>query len=101
VRFALCGQRAAEWHIAADRIGIMGFLGGRTPVGDRVDEFRIAEMRRPSIRSIAVSSRPDFAILGYPVITLTEPWTHQGSKTNLLGETRMPPSCEACRWKRA
>ncbi len=33
-----------------------------------------------------VSSRPDFAILGYPVITLTEPWTHQGSKTNLLGE---------------
>jgi acetyl esterase/lipase len=33
-----------------------------------------------------VSSRPDFAILGYPVITLTEAWTHQGSRTNLLGE---------------
>jgi acetyl esterase/lipase len=31
-------------------------------------------------------SRPDFAILAYPVISLTEPWTHQGSKTNLLGE---------------
>jgi acetyl esterase/lipase len=31
-------------------------------------------------------SRPDFAILGYPVITFTEAWTHQGSKTNLLGE---------------
>ena len=33
-----------------------------------------------------MSSRPDFAILAYPVITLTEPWTHQGSKTNLLGD---------------
>jgi len=30
-------------------------------------------------------SRPDFAILGYPVITFTESWTHQGSKTSLLG----------------
>jgi acetyl esterase/lipase len=33
-----------------------------------------------------VSSRPDFAILGYPVISFVESWTHQGSKTNLLGD---------------
>ena len=32
-----------------------------------------------------VSSRPDFVVLGYPVISMTETWTHQGSKTNLLG----------------
>ena len=38
----------------------------------------------------AVSSRPDFAILGYPVISLVEPWTHQGSKTNLLGDAPDP-----------
>jgi len=25
-------------------------------------------------------------VLGYPVISLVEPWTHQGSKTALLGE---------------
>lgn len=30
-------------------------------------------------------SRPDFAVLGYPVISMTEAWTHQGSKTNLVG----------------
>ena len=35
-------------------------------------------------------SRPDFAILGYPVITFIEPWTHQGSKTALLGATPDP-----------
>ena len=33
-----------------------------------------------------VSSRPDFAILGYPVISLTAAYTHQGSRRNLLGE---------------
>jgi acetyl esterase/lipase len=37
-----------------------------------------------------VSSRPDFAILGYPVISMTETWTHQGSKTALLGANADP-----------
>jgi acetyl esterase/lipase len=37
-----------------------------------------------------VSSRPDFAVLGYPVISMTETWTHQGSKTNLLGNSPDP-----------
>ena len=31
-------------------------------------------------------SRPDFAVLAYPVITLVEPWAHQVSKTMLLGD---------------
>ena len=37
-----------------------------------------------------VSSRPDYSILGYPVISLVEPWTHQGSKDNLLGANPDP-----------
>ena len=37
-----------------------------------------------------VSSRPDFAILAYPVISFIEPWTHQGSKTALLGDAPDP-----------
>ena len=37
-----------------------------------------------------VGSRPDFAVLGYPVISLTEAWTHQGSKTALLGASADP-----------
>jgi acetyl esterase/lipase len=32
-----------------------------------------------------VSSRPDFMILGYPVISLIEPFAHAGSRRNLLG----------------
>ena len=31
-------------------------------------------------------ARPDFMILIYPVITFREPYAHQGSRNNLLGE---------------
>src|SRR5262249_41590095 len=37
-----------------------------------------------------IGSRPDFSILAYPVISFVEQWTHQGSKTNLLGENPDP-----------
>jgi len=33
-----------------------------------------------------VSCRPDFGVLIYPVITMTDPYTHKGSRKNLLGE---------------
>ena len=32
------------------------------------------------------ASRPDFVVLGYPVISMTAAWTHKGSKRNLLGD---------------
>jgi acetyl esterase/lipase len=35
-------------------------------------------------------SRPDFVVLGYPVVSMTESWTHRGSKTNLLGDNPDP-----------
>jgi acetyl esterase/lipase len=81
--------RAAEWHIASDRIGFMGFSAGghlASTVSTHFDNGN-ANAADPIDR---VSSRPDFAILGYPVISLTEPWTHQGSKRNLLGEAPDP-----------
>jgi len=37
-----------------------------------------------------VSSRPDFAVLGYPVISMTAAWTHKGSRRNLLGDEPDP-----------
>jgi len=37
-----------------------------------------------------VSCRPDFLVLGYPVISFTAPNTDQGSVTNLLGENPDP-----------
>ena len=78
-------SRAAEWHLAPDRIGVMGFSAGGHLASTASTQFDRGNTSStdPIDR---VSSRPDFAILGYPVISLSEPWTHQGSKTMLLGE---------------
>jgi acetyl esterase/lipase len=77
--------RASEWHIAPDRIGFMGFSAGghlASSASTHSDAGR-ADAADPIDR---VSSRPDFAVLAYPVITFVEPFTHQGSRTNLLGD---------------
>ena len=76
--------RAAEWHVAPDRIGVMGFSAGGHLASTASTHFDAGqpEAADPVDRE---GSRPDFAILCYPVISLVEPWTHQGSKTNLLG----------------
>jgi acetyl esterase/lipase len=81
--------KAAEWRIAPDHIGIMGFsAGGHLAMSaSTLFDAGKADAADPIDR---VSSRPDFAILGYPVISLVEPWTHQGSKKNLLGENPDP-----------
>jgi len=77
-------SHSAEWHIAADRIGVLGFSAGghlAATVSTHFDAGN-AQAADPIDR---VNSRPDFSILGYPVISLIEAWTHQGSKNNLLG----------------
>jgi acetyl esterase/lipase len=77
--------RATEWHLDPARIGIMGFSAGGHLAATASTSFDSGKATAADPIERA-SSRPDFAILAYPVITLTEPWTHQGSKTMLLGE---------------
>ena len=86
-------SHAMEWHIAQDHIGVMGFSAGGHLAATASTHF---DSGQPGAADVIdkVSSRPDFSILCYPVISLTEPWTHQGSKTNLLGEN---PSQELAR----
>ncbi len=81
--------RAAEWHIAPDRIGMMGFSAGGHLTSSASTHFDAgtSDAADPIDR---MSSRPDFAVLAYPVISFIQPWTHQGSKTNLLGENPDP-----------
>ena len=81
--------RAAEWRLDPARIGILGFSAGGHLAMTASTQFAAGASKGPDPID-AVSSRPDFAILGYPVISLTEAWTHRGSRTNLLGENPDP-----------
>jgi acetyl esterase/lipase len=80
---------AAAWRINPDRIGIMGFSAGGHLAMSASTHFDAgkADAADPIDR---VSSRPDFSILGYPVISLIAPWTHKGSKNALLGPDADP-----------
>src|SRR5206468_683765 len=76
----LVRSRAVEWHLAADRIGVMGFSAGGHLASLVSTHFDAGDASATDAID-RVSSRPDFAILAYPVISFTESWTHQGSKT--------------------
>jgi acetyl esterase/lipase len=85
----LVRAKASEWHLAPDRIGFMGFSAGGHLASAVSTHF---DAGNPAAADLIdrVSSRPDFAVLAYPVISFIEPWTHQGSKTNLLGDAPDP-----------
>lgn len=71
-------SRAKEFGIAVDRIGVWGFSAGGHLASSAATHFETVN---------GVSSRPDFAVLSYPVITFTdEAYVHKGSRKNLLGE---------------
>jgi len=71
--------------VVSDRIGIWGFSAGGHLASTAATHFDTGdpEADDPVER---VGSRPDFAILGYPVITMEEEFTHAYSRTMLLGE---------------
>lgn len=78
-------SRAQEFGVLPDRIGIMGFSAGghlASTAGTHYDKGQ------PDAADAIdrVSSRPDFLILAYPVISFDRAITHAGSLRNLLGE---------------
>src|SRR5438552_12245469 len=75
---------AAEWKIDPERIGILGFSAGGHLAATIATHFDSGK-RDASDPVERVSSRPNLAILVYPVITMREK-THAGSKKNLLGD---------------
>jgi len=82
-------SRATEWGIAPDKIGAWGFSAGGHLVSTLGTHLEPANPKASDTVD-QVSSRPDFLILAYPVISFTTPYTHKGSLKNLLGDNPDP-----------
>jgi acetyl esterase/lipase len=96
----LLRSHAGEWRLDSARIGIMGFSAGGHLAVSASTHFDAGKRDAADVVERA-SSRPDVAILGYPVVSLVEPWTHAGSRTALLGENPDPQLAASLSGERA
>jgi acetyl esterase/lipase len=71
-------DRADEWRIDRNRIGIVGFSAGGHLAATAATQFD-----QPVLR-------PDFLILVYPVISFTDELANKGSREQLLGAKPAP-----------
>ena len=76
--FRMVRKRSTEWSLDSKRVGVWGFSAGGHLASTISTHF-------------TPETRPDFAILSYPVITCTEEWKHKGSCRNLLGSDSPDP----------
>jgi acetyl esterase/lipase len=86
-------SRSADWRLDPKRIGIMGFSAGGHLAMSASTIFDSGNPRAADAIDRA-DSRPDFAVLAYPVISMTAPWTHEGSRRNVLGDN---PNADSAR----
>ena len=77
----LVRQRAAEWAIKPEQVGILGFSAGGHLASTAGTHFGKATIDNKD----NISLRPDFMILVYPVISFSDSLGHRGSRNALLG----------------
>jgi acetyl esterase/lipase len=79
---------AEAWGIDPKRIGVSGFSAGGHLASTVATVFDAGNPTSddPIAR---VSSRPDFAMLLYPVISMNEEIAHKGSRNNLMGSENL------------
>ncbi len=85
--------QAAEWGVDPARVGIWGFSAGGHLASTASTHFDEGNGNASDLIDRA-GSRPDFAILAYPVITFNAPHVHAGSRRNLLGDSPDPKLVE-------
>lgn len=89
----LVRSRAGEWKLDAKRVGVMGSSAGGHLASTAVTHFDAGQADATETVE-RQSSRPDFGVLCYAVISMEDGVTHNGSKANLLGKEPDPKLVE-------
>lgn len=81
----LVRSKGTDWGVDPAKVGVMGFSAGGHLTATVTTQWLDADPAadEPLRR---VTSRPDFSVLVYGVISLREGVTHNGSRKNLLGD---------------
>jgi acetyl esterase/lipase len=87
-------SRAEAWGVDPHRVGILGFSAGGHLASTAATRFDAGKANAADAIE-RESSRPDFAVLAYPVISLIGPAAHSGSRANLLGDSADPALVES------
>jgi acetyl esterase/lipase len=82
----LVRENAPGWNIDLNKIGIMGFSAGGHLASSAGTHFTECLVPNPQKTSV----RPDFMILIYPVISMSDQLTHTSSRRYLLGKNPSP-----------
>lgn len=86
----LVRQRAKEWNVDPRRVGVMGFSAGGHLASTAGTHFA-----KPVLEgATSAEVRPDFLMLGYPVISFDDAITHALSRETLLGKTQTAAQIE-------
>ncbi|WP_445749752.1 alpha/beta hydrolase [Polaribacter sp.] len=75
-------RNAEKWNLNPDKIGILGYSAGGHLAASLSTKYN--ENVYQTLDS--VSAKPNFSLLIYPVISMTNDITHKGSRNNLLGK---------------
>lgn len=87
-------DKATEWGIDPHKIGVMGSSAGGHLASLCATRFNDTLPEEGKDNIDQQSCRPDFAILIYPVISMTANLSHSGSRKNLLGDNPSPEAVE-------
>jgi acetyl esterase/lipase len=85
----LIRHRAADYGIDSERVAAMGFSAGGHACADIAARFS-ESVYAPIDKADALSARPFIAAPIYPVISMSAPIAHAGSRTNLIGANAAP-----------
>lgn len=76
-------ENASKWGVDVNKVGIVGFSAGGHLASTAATHFA-----KPVIENEANTNlRPDFQVVVYPVISMSDSLTHRDSRSSLLGKT--------------
>ncbi|AHF14865.1 alpha/beta hydrolase [Niabella soli] len=79
-------EHAKEYNIDPHKVGIMGFSAGGHLASTLSTHYAEQLVDNPH----KISFRPDFSVLGYPVISFSDSIGHLGSRNKLIGPAPSP-----------